>query len=248
MKVAIDISEEDGVRFLHFGSEWVQGAMRIARPWALELEYTRDMMFPLLLKRGNWPKRVLLIGMGAASLLKFLYRHRPAAHLTVVEIAPSVVNVARQYFKLPADDERVEVVIGDGVEYMQSGNELFDLIMVDGFDPEARAGELDSVRFYAACRARLSNSGLLVVNLLRRSRGHRIGVARLVEAFQGRVLALPENDDGNTVAIAASGAGIRAGASALRERAGELREATRLNLEPLVAKLLRERMNNPVAF
>ena len=82
--MSIEISEAKGVRFLHFGSPWVQGAMRIARPWALELEYTRDMMFPLLLKRENWPKRVLMIGMGSASLLKFLYRYRPAAHLTVV--------------------------------------------------------------------------------------------------------------------------------------------------------------------
>jgi spermidine synthase len=38
---SIEISEERGVRYLHFGSPWVQGAMRIARPWALELEYTR---------------------------------------------------------------------------------------------------------------------------------------------------------------------------------------------------------------
>ena len=40
---AIDISEADGVRYLHFGSEWVQGAMRVARPWSLELAYTRDL-------------------------------------------------------------------------------------------------------------------------------------------------------------------------------------------------------------
>ena len=33
----VDISEEAGVRYLHFGSDWVQGAMRIARPWSLEL-------------------------------------------------------------------------------------------------------------------------------------------------------------------------------------------------------------------
>ena len=36
-KHSVDISEEAGVRYLHFGSDWVQGAMRIARPWALEL-------------------------------------------------------------------------------------------------------------------------------------------------------------------------------------------------------------------
>ena len=29
---SVDISEEAGVRYLHFGSDWVQGAMRIARP------------------------------------------------------------------------------------------------------------------------------------------------------------------------------------------------------------------------
>ena len=47
--MSIDISEEAGVRYLHFGSSWVQGAMRIARPFALELDYTREMMTPLLL-------------------------------------------------------------------------------------------------------------------------------------------------------------------------------------------------------
>ncbi len=47
---SIEVSEEAGVRYLHFGSPWVQGAMRIARPWSLELEYTRDMMMALLLR------------------------------------------------------------------------------------------------------------------------------------------------------------------------------------------------------
>ena len=40
--MSIDISEEAGVRYLHFGSSWIQGAMRIARPFALELDYTRE--------------------------------------------------------------------------------------------------------------------------------------------------------------------------------------------------------------
>ena len=50
MATSIDISEEAGVRYLHFGSRWIQGAMRMARPWSLELEYTRDMMMALLLR------------------------------------------------------------------------------------------------------------------------------------------------------------------------------------------------------
>src|SRR5438270_4756895 len=98
MPKSIEISEQAGVRYLHFGSHWIQGAMRIARPNALELEYTRDMMLALLLRRGaRWPRRVLLIGLGAASLTKFLYRHRPHASLVVVEIEPDVVSAARQF-------------------------------------------------------------------------------------------------------------------------------------------------------
>ncbi len=84
MATSIEISEEAGVRYLHFGSRWIQGAMRVARPYALELEYTREMMLPLLFRpAARWPHRVLLIGLGAASLTKFLYRrhHGRAAAL-----------------------------------------------------------------------------------------------------------------------------------------------------------------------
>ena len=80
MASSIEVSEEAGVRYLHFGSRWVQGAMRLQRPWALELEYTREMLLPLVLRPDpDWPKSVLLIGLGAGSLVKFLYRHRPRA-------------------------------------------------------------------------------------------------------------------------------------------------------------------------
>ena len=86
---AIDISEEGGVRYLHFGSDWVQGAMRIARPWSLELAYTREMMAGLLLRDlADWPRRALLVGLGAGSLAKFIYRNLPSCRITVVEINP----------------------------------------------------------------------------------------------------------------------------------------------------------------
>ena len=80
MSFSIDIREEAGVRTLHFGSDWIQGAMRIARPWNLELDYTREMMTSLLLREeSRFPRRVLLIGLGAASLTKFLYRNQVIA-------------------------------------------------------------------------------------------------------------------------------------------------------------------------
>src|SRR5690349_8452112 len=104
---SIEISEQKGVRSLHFGSPWVQGAMRIARPWALELEYTRQMMAPLLLHDDSWPATVLQIGLGAGSLTRYLLRARPYARQVIVELSTDVVAAARQFFKLPEDHEHV---------------------------------------------------------------------------------------------------------------------------------------------
>src|SRR5690606_29864340 len=107
---SVEISEERGVRYLHFGSPWIQGAMRIARPWSLELDYTREMMLPLLWHNTRrWPRSVLQIGLGAASFTRFLYRHRPLARQVIVELSPDVLAAARQFFRLPDDPLRVDV-------------------------------------------------------------------------------------------------------------------------------------------
>jgi len=239
MRTPIEVSEEHGIRYLHFGSSWVQGAMRIARPWSLELDYTREMMASLLLRpEPDWPRTALLIGLGAASMTKFLYRHRPRARLTVVEISPAVVAAARQCFKLPQDPGRLKIEVADGVEFVANGRRRFDLILVDGFDADAHSGALNSVPFYQLCRGRLSDSGLLAVNLLRRNRAHKVGIEGLREAFDGRALAFPPTHGGNTIAFAATGTPIRISFAALTQSADSLKSATRLNLMPTLERLM----------
>ena len=266
MATPIDISEEAGVRYLHFGSEWIQGAMRIARPWNLELEYTREMMAALLLREGggkaaghppayssrvlredsHWPRKVLLIGLGAASLTKFLYRHYPLAHLTVVEIEPDVVAAARQFFKLPEDPRRINLVIGDGAEYVANSDRKFDLILVDGFDQDASSGELDTLMFYQNCRARLGNGGILSVNLLTGNGRLDNSIARIAQAFDDRVLAFPSCESGNAIAFAAAGNPVELSFDDLKESALALKEQTGLNLLPTLARLAQARtcLNN----
>ena len=251
MATPIDIREEAGVRSLLFGSDWIQGAMRIARPWNLELEYTREMMVSLLLRDdARWPRKVLLIGLGAASLLKFLYRNRPLAHITVVEIEPDVVAAARQFFKLPEDTKRVNLVIGDGAEYVLNCGKEFDLIMVDGFDENAHTGALETLPFYQTCRSRLSDDGILVVNLLTRSRGFEATTARIAEAFDERSLVLPSCESGNAIAFAAAGDPIALSFDDLKESALELKEQTGLNLLPTLTRLAQAKtcLNNQLVL
>ncbi|MCM2288033.1 MAG: fused MFS/spermidine synthase [Sulfuritalea sp.] len=238
----IDISEEAGVRYLHFGSSWIQGAMRIARPFALELDYTREMMVPLLLHDADWPRSVLQIGLGAASVTKFLYRYRPQAKLTVVEIEPRVTAAARQFFKLPDDDERIDIRYGDGADFVIRAKQRYDLILVDGFDADARTGRLDTLPFYLDCRARLADDGLLCVNLLSRRKDFRGSVKRLEEAFDGRAIAFPSCDSGNAIALARIGvAPAPTPLADLKAAAQQLRLETGLNLLPTLARLAQSR-------
>lgn len=240
---SIDISEQDGVRYLHFGSEWIQGAMRIRRPVDLELEYTREMMFGLLLRDGfsaeaRWPRHILQVGLGAGSLTKFAYAKLPQSRIHVVEIDPAVHAAACFHFKLPIEDSRLHIEIADGLDVMLRDGRKFDYIQIDGFDADARVGALDSLPFYQACRARLSEQGLLAVNLFGSSRRYGPALKRLNEAFSQRCLALPACPSGNVIALAAAGEAIHLDTAQLMERTRLLRQCTGLDLRPSVKRLL----------
>lgn len=241
MRQSIEISEEAGVRYLHFGTRWVQGAMRIGRAFALELDYTRDMMLPLLLRSGDaaYPRHALLIGLGAASQTKFLYRHFPQTALTVVEIEPAVVAAARQFFKLPEDARRLTIEIGEGTAFVAATRRRFDLILVDGFNAKGHAGALDTLSFYRHCGARLAPQGVLATNLFTRNKSARPSIERIAAAFDQRALALAPCDSGNRVALAAVGEPIDIELADITARAHALRTQTGLNLLPTLARFAR---------
>jgi len=234
---SVEVSEEGGVRYLHFGSHWIQGAMRLAHPDALELEYTRHMMFPLLLHRDTWPRRVLVIGLGAASFTRFLHRHRPRAMQTVVEIEPAVIAAAQHHFRLPAEGRRLRIVIADGYEHVIASDREFDWILVDGYDSKGRTGSLDTLPFYCAARARLADGGILAANLLTRHHGYRGSLERLAAAFAGRAVALPACASGNVVLLAAAGAPVDVGARELLARARSCKRALGLDLLPIAREV-----------
>ncbi len=234
---SIEVSESSGVRYLHFSVDWIQGAMRIQRPHALELAYTREMMAGLLMRAAPWPKNALLIGLGAGSLAKFIYHKLPDTRITVVEIDPQVEVIARLHFKLPDDPARLRIVIGDGAQYMLEDGKKFDAIFVDGFDKNGRAGVLDTLPFYQACRSRLTDKGLLSVNLLGLSRGFEASKERIATAFDGRSLIFPSCNSGNTIAFATDGAPISVTLDELTARAKAFNTQTGLNLTSTIPRL-----------
>ncbi|MDR1349811.1 MAG: spermidine synthase [Zoogloeaceae bacterium] len=237
MKYSVEVSETESVRYLHFGSEWIQGAMRIARPWALEVAYTREMLLPLLL-RAEPLRRCLLVGLGAASQLKFLYRYFPDARFCVLEINPDVPTVARQCFKLP-DSPRIDIIIDDAVAWMatHAPQACFDLILQDGFDAAGRIGALSGATFYARCHAALDTGGAFACNLLEHDRGFQANLRRIRRAFSGRCLHFPSGDNGNVAAFGFAATPWNFTLAELRERALSLKARTGLDLRPALSRL-----------
>ncbi len=206
---SIEVTEARGVRTLHLGSRAIQSAMRISRPWDLELAYTRAMMGFVLF--NPMPRDVLMIGLGGGSLAKFIRRHREQTRVTAVEIDPRVIAVARAHFELPPDDATLSVIETDGARYVRAHPASADVILVDGFDAGNQVAALATESFYAGCRRALRPDGILAVNLWGRDRDFASYFARLARAFDGEIGWLSVQDKTNVIvfAFAAPGAAAR---------------------------------------
>jgi spermidine synthase len=217
----VNLSEADGVRYLHLGhTPWVQGAMRIARPWKLEIEYTQDMMCwqQHVQERALAVNHIVQLGLGAASLTKYCYRECPTANITVIELNPQVIAACRQFFKLPQNDSRLKVVQTSADAWVNDAKHhgTADVLQVDIYDSEARGPVFDSEAFYAACRACLAQQGVMTVNVFGgeamtgSKKGGGVGgfkqsYANISAAFEGRCTALAQVDAGNVVIMAWNG-------------------------------------------
>lgn len=217
----IYFSEEDGYRYLHFGSPWIQGGMRIRKPDELVLEYPRQMMACGLFYPE--PKHILQLGLGAASLTKFCYRYTEAK-VDVVEISSSVIAAAYQWFKCPDEDERLTIHHADAKAFIGNRRtyEPADWLQVDLYDAAARGPVYDDVAFYTLCRRALNkNGGVASFNLF--GSVFSPSYEAIHEAFEGRTLMLPEMDEGNRIVLAFGGKKCPLDMTELYDRAGQLR-------------------------
>ena len=202
----VNFSDYGDVRYLHLGTEWVQGSMLLDAPFDIELEYVQRMMAWLLFVEpaGVGKRHAMQLGLGAASLTKFC-RKTLRMRTTAVELNPQVVAACRGWFKLPADDSKLEIVVADAAAEIRKPRWLgtVDALQVDLYDHEAAAPVLDSEAFYADCRALLTEDGAMTVNLFGRSSSYERSLAKITAAFGAdAVWAFKPTREGNTVVLA----------------------------------------------
>ena len=202
----VNFSEHGSVRYLHLGSEWVQGSMRLDSPFDIHLEYVQRMMAWLLfMETSSVPERhSMQLGLGAGSLTKFCFK-KLKIKTTAIEINPQVIAACKLWFKVPNDTKLLSVILGDAEEVVS--HELWrgkiDALQVDLYDQEAAAPVLDSYDFYANCKILLTEDGVMSVNLFGKDSHFDQSLAKIQDAFKGgKVWCFKPTKEGNTVVLA----------------------------------------------
>ncbi len=220
------ITEFQGVRSLHLGTSWVQGAMRLARPDAIELEYVQMMMMWLLFLQR--PRHVVQLGLGSAALTKFCYRRLPDTRVTAVELNPNVIAVCQSLFGLPDNDARLQVREMNALDFVldRANHASVDVLQVDLYDEEARGPVLDTPEFYQGCYDCLSDDGIMTTNVFGDFSNYDKNLQAMEQVFDA-VVWLPEVHDANIVVIAFKRAPVL-DFSVLYERAGAIKKELNL--------------------
>ncbi|QUH26575.1 polyamine aminopropyltransferase [Serpentinicella alkaliphila] len=109
-------------------------------------------------------KKVLVIGGGDGGTVRELMRYKSIEHVDMVEIDKMVCDVAREFFpaiSCDLDNERVSLYYEDGIKFIKSKKNEYDLIIVDSTDPIGPGEGLFSVEFYTDCFNALTENGIL---------------------------------------------------------------------------------------
>ena len=184
---------------LHFNLRYVQSAMSIADPDALQLMYTQKMMAFLLLLPD--PRHIVIVGLGGGSLTKFCYQQLPRARITTIEINQQIIGFG-ELFQVPPPNSRMRILHADAADYFADTRERVDVVLLDGCDRNGVVPALCEAGFYRHLRKRLRPGGVLAVNLI----GHAHNAAQLqamiAEEFGNPVMTLDVSDGGNRIVFA----------------------------------------------
>jgi spermidine synthase len=222
----IRVRRDGDVRVLTFlrddGRELVQSRIDLTAPETLASPYARSMFASYLYQPE--PRRVLVVGLGGGAMVRFLTHHAPDVRIDAVEIDPAVVRLADQYFGVRSAGS-VRIVTGDGVAFIESTSERYDLIFMDAFlrpssdtDDTGVPTRMKTVAFLGRVKQALAPGGVVAFNMNQHA-GLADDIAAVAEAF-GAVAVYRSTPAENDVVIATEG-GMPAD-DALRARIGAL--------------------------
>lgn len=109
-------------------------------------------------------KRILVLGLGAGSMIDALHARFPGCHVTAIEWDPEMLILAKR-MRLYKPGHAPQVLIGDAYEILPTLRQTYDLVIFDlyrGHEPEPRLAE---PAFQQAVQRLVKHSGFFLVNV-----------------------------------------------------------------------------------
>ena len=157
----VRVRDEKGLRFLVLDNTF-HAIMWQPNPIRLALPYSQMMMAALGLHPN--PQRGLILGHGGGSLAKWLQKFWPTLEMDIVEMDPSVVKAAEEFFEYKPG-EKHHIFVQDARVFLRHTEKKYDIIWVDVFARHQIPFHLTTEEFFRELRARLSLKGVIAVNL-----------------------------------------------------------------------------------
>jgi spermidine synthase len=120
-------------------------------------------------------KNLLVLGMGGGRSIEVTRAVAPEIQVNAVEIDPEVVRVAGEFFGLPQNDPKLHVHIADARPWLAEHDTKSDLVQIDLFQGGPYVPfYLTTVEFFTLVRSRMTNGGVLMVNVYDVSATHEL--------------------------------------------------------------------------
>ncbi len=111
------------------------------------------------------PKKVLIIGGGDGGAAEEVLKHPSVESVVMVDIDGKVIELAKKYLRKICrrafEDNRLTLIVDDGVKYVNNTDERFDVIIVDSPDPIGPGKVLFTKKFYQSLYNILNKRGII---------------------------------------------------------------------------------------
>lgn len=158
---AVDVYDDQHMRYLTFGNSVEQSCMDKLKPYRLEHSYTQTMLLGLLL--GETPVEVAVLGLGGGSLIRALHHLRPKLHIDAIDYRQSVIDVAKDFFFLP-ETSKVKLYCNEAEKFLEQNPKNYNVMFSDLYLADKVHQSQQQKSFYDLCHERLTDNGLLVIN------------------------------------------------------------------------------------
>ena len=193
----IQVIDKKRVRHLRFGNGARQSSIDKSNPYKLQTKYARDIV--KVFEQFANLNRFLVLGLGAGTIPSYLFHRFPNTLIDVVELLPELKDVASDYFAMPRDN-RLNVIIEDGYDYIMNTEHVYDVIFMDIFNKNGTPKKFATDEFYAGLSRKICYNGYVAFNTWIDSNSYPRYMNQLKKVF-GQVIEQSVPKSGNHIAF-----------------------------------------------